>query len=135
MRRSVFIFAILTVAIAAALYWLGPAPMYASLQTNGAKASGIVFTSTCGKHVEYRYSFTAADHLYSGVGSASPEQCPRFAPGAQVPVVYLPANPAQNFYGDPAMEYKNYLIGTAIVTLLGAGLITIALNIIRREHA
>lgn len=135
MRSSAIIFAVLTVAIPAALYGLGPARLYAALRTDGARVSGVVVTSTCGKHVEYQYSFAAAGSHYSGVGSASPEQCPKFAPGAQVPVVYLPADPAQNFYGDPAVAYKNDLIFTALVTLLAPGLITIAFNIVRRTHA
>jgi len=131
MPRSAIVFVVLTVAIPAALYFGGPARLYAALQTEGMRARGVVVTSSCSKHVEYLYSFTATGRSYTGTGSASPDQCPRFKPGAMVPVAYLPGNPAQNFDGDPTAAYNDYLIVTALISLLAPGLITIALHVVR----
>jgi hypothetical protein len=134
MRRSVAFFLVLAVTMAVTLYIRGPARLYAALQANGAPAQGIIVDIECRKSTQFFYRFPAQGRSYTGSGT-SIEQCSQFKPGASVPVVYLVTDPTQNFSGDPFRAYRNYMLATAIGSLLLSAGATIALHLRKRGHA
>ena len=132
MRRNAIIFIVLATVMAAALYAFGPARLYAALQTNGASVSGVIVEIRCKKSTEFVYSFTAQGRSYTGTG-VSIEQCSQFKQGASVPVVYLVTDPTQNFSGDPARAFDNYVFATILASILLPGGVTIALHLRRKN--
>ncbi len=134
MQRSVVAFLILAVAMAVALYGLGPARLYAALQTNGATAQGVIVATWCGKKAEFKYSFSAEGHSYTGAG-ASIEECSKYKEGTLVPVVYLVTDPTQNFSGDPGRAYRNYVLVSGIASILLPGFVVLAFHLRKRRHA
>lgn len=134
MQRNAAVFLALATAMAATLYFGGPARLYAALQAGGATVQGVIVDVECRKSAQIRYRFPAQGHSYTGTVS-SIEPCSQFKLGAPMPVVYLPTDPTQNFSGDPGQAYAGYVLVTALASLLMPAFATVAFIIWSRKRA
>jgi len=134
MKINILTFIALSLAFAIALLVSGPAGLYLKLQREGITTTGAIADIECRKSTIVRYSFVVQDHVYNGADS-NIEQCSTFKLGTPVPIVYLNADPTQNYSGNPTQALINYLFATFLASILLPGGATIALHLRRVARA
>jgi hypothetical protein len=92
-------------------------PAHFMLATNGERVTGTVVKSDCEKYGLITYTFTAAEHDFTGSFETGSD-CTNIKLGESIEITFSKNDPTQNVIGNPWNPFIEELIPVVVASLL-----------------